>query len=136
MQVIFYNKDGMFFSDAVSAVATRDGDVYWSASREGETCAKKEIYEDKEKYYVKKCFIGPNSGNFANPYGPLSKAGELSAYDSQSDRRHYEYVQVDQDVFNSYLNFLVTRNPSYLRNSERLYLTATKENYGRAQKTK
>lgn len=135
LEVTFYSKDGVPFNDSLAVVNTYlDGDVYHSANSEYLTCAKKEADGTREKFYIKKCTTGHNGGHFANPYGPLSNPKDLVAYDTMSARRHYEYTPVNEDIFNLYINFLVSRNPSYLRNAERDYNNTPKETYTHASR--
>lgn len=134
MNVTFFNKDGVEFSDTLKTVNTYNGDVYWSATAEHITCAKREVDDTKQRFYIKKCTTGPNGGHFANPYGNLSNPKDFTAYDSQSARRFYEYTPVNEDIFDQYIAFLVTRNPSHLRNAERTYNNTSKETYAHASR--
>lgn len=120
--VVFYNKDGKEFSDAVTVVSGRyNSDEVLSKNAEHDAYAKKEIDGDRIDCFVKKCTTGNNAGHFADPFGGLYTVN-LSAIDVYAGRRYYEYERVKGEVFNLYISFLKTRNPSYLRNAERSFL--------------
>jgi hypothetical protein len=111
---------------------TEDGTAYMQDY--GFSCAKVDERSKQEeggvdRYYIKKCVVGPNGGHFYNPWGPMSKPGDLVAFDSQSGRHFYEYVQVTEAVMMQYRAFLKSRNPSHLRNAERDYNNGPKETY-------
>lgn len=134
MEVVFYSKEGVEFTDALATVNTyKDGDIYFSASAEHLTTAKKEVDEKgNTRHYIRKCTTGASGGHFIDPFGALSNVRDFTSYDNQSARRFYEYTLVNADVFDRYVKYLRTRNPAHLRNAERDYNNTPVERFAHA----
>lgn len=77
--------------------------------------AKTIQYNDKPvRFYVK---IGPH-GKLYNPIGMYSE-GQNNKFLSKIGRKEWEFKEVNQQIFNLYLNFLTTKNIAWLNNAER-----------------
>mgnify|MGYP006277999271 CR=1 FL=1 len=70
-----------------------------------------------EKFFVKVCTAGLNGSKFFDPLTNLIE--ELKRHDLYAGRDRYSYKVVSKECFNHYLNYLKTKNISYLRNAER-----------------
>lgn len=66
------------------------------------------------RYYVK---IGPY-GRLFNPIGMYSE-GKSNKFLAKIGRNEYEFTEVNQQVFDLYINFLTTKNIAWLNNAER-----------------
>lgn len=82
--------------------------------------AKKSIDEslDKEKFWIKICTNGINSGKFFDPSTNIIE--DLKRYDSHTGRMRYSYKNVNKECFDLYISYLKTKNSSFLRNAERI----------------
>lgn len=66
------------------------------------------------KLYIK---IGPY-GRIFNPMGMFSE-GRDNKFAAKTGKNEYSFKQVNQKVFDMYLNFLSTKNLAWLNNAER-----------------
>lgn len=66
------------------------------------------------RYYIK---IG-TYGKIYNPIGMYSE-GQNEKFLSKIGRKQFEFKEVNQQVFNLYVNFLTTKNLAWLNNAER-----------------
>jgi|LakMenEpi03Aug12_release.lakeMendotaPanAssembly.Ray.scaffolds.fasta_scaffold379737_2 hypothetical protein len=77
--------------------------------------AKSIKVEDRPKrFYVK---VG-NHGRIFNPIGLFSE-GTHTKFLSKIGRKEWEFKEVNQKVFDLYINFLTTKNIAWLTNAER-----------------
>lgn len=72
------------------------------------------------RYWIRQATSGPDAGHLLNPWGINFQQGvddrRINAF---MGKRRYEYMQVSQEVFDIYLNFLETKNELYYRQAER-----------------
>jgi hypothetical protein len=82
--------------------------------------AKKSIDEilNTEKFWIKICTNGINSGKFFDPSTNMLE--ELKRFDSYTGKLRYSYKLVNKECFELYLNYLKTKNNSFLKNAERM----------------
>ena len=66
------------------------------------------------RYYIK---VG-TYGKIYNPIGLYSE-GHNAKFLSKIGRKQYEFKEVNQNIFNLYVNFLTTKNTAWLNNAER-----------------
>lgn len=66
------------------------------------------------KYYIKTGAYG----RVFNPLGMYSE-GKQSKFVARIGRNEYEFKQVNQQIFNMYVQFLATKNLAWLNNAER-----------------
>lgn len=77
--------------------------------------AKSIKVEDRPKrFYLK---VG-NHGRIFNPIGLFSE-GTNTKFLSKIGRKEWEFKEVNQKVFDMYINFLTTKNIAWLTNAER-----------------
>ena len=72
---------------------------------------------NSEKFWIKICNNGINSGKFFDPLSNLEE--ELKNYESHTGRYRYAYKSVSRECFDLYLSFLKTKNSAFLKNAER-----------------
>ena len=84
----------------------------WSAGDRKEAYAKKIVGEINTLYYIR---VG-NDGHFFNP---LKLHSETQHNKSKLGLKEQEFLRVAPKSFNMYLNFLKTKNQSWLVNAER-----------------
>ena len=75
------------------------------------------LVTNTEKFFVKVCTAGVNGSKFFDPLTNLIE--ELKRHDLYAGRDRYAYKVVSKECFNHYINYLKTKNISYLRNAER-----------------
>lgn len=66
------------------------------------------------KYYIK---VG-TYGKIYNPIG-LYTEGHSEKFLAKIGRKQFEYKEVNQKIFDMYINFLTTKNLAWLNNAER-----------------
>lgn len=77
--------------------------------------AKSISTDDKPaRYYIK---VGAY-GKIYNPIGLYSE-GKNAKFLSKIGRKQFEFKEVNQNIFNLYVNFLTTKNIAWLNNAER-----------------
>lgn len=76
--------------------------------------AKHTLTNSKHKYYIK---IGSH-GKIYNPMGLYSE-GTSNKFLAKIGKNAWEFTEVNQKVFDMYLNFLRTKNQAWLNNAER-----------------
>lgn len=69
---------------------------------------------NRTKYYVKR----GNDGRIFNPIGMFSE-GTSTKQVKHAGKGVWNFKEIKEDVFDLYINFLLTKNVSYLRNAER-----------------
>ncbi len=112
---IFNQKENTVSNETEPETPDAFGYTEWAADIDPaqlKSYCKKEQYQDFARYYVK---ISPN-GTLFDPWG-----SEANVRVTEYGRNHFEYKKVDETVFSSYLDFLKTKNASYLRNAQRKY---------------
>lgn len=92
----------------------KDKDDIKLAEFRDEACAKINISNGKVYYYIKR----NNHGRFLNPIGIYDEFRHLKTM-KHAGRPEFRYDPVNKKVFELYLNFLQTKNSSWLINSER-----------------
>lgn len=71
---------------------------------------------------AKKFFIKTGAyGRIYNPMGMFSE-GKESKFNAKIGRKQFDFTQVNQRVFDMYLNFLSTKNIAWLNNAEREFI--------------
>jgi hypothetical protein len=76
--------------------------------------AKRLSKNDKNKFYIK---VG-TYGKIFNPIGLFSE-GKNEKFIAKIGKKEFEFKEVNQKVFDLYLNFLSTKNIAWLNNAER-----------------
>lgn len=76
--------------------------------------AKHTISNSKHKYYIK---VGAY-GKIYNPMGLYSE-GTSNKFLAKIGKSAWEFTEVNQKVFDMYVNFLRTKNQAWLNNAER-----------------
>lgn len=102
MKNIYYNREGKEISFAES-----DLKAFCAAKIEGDT------------YFLKMATGGQCAGQFYNPYNPFFQPSEENRFNSLKGKPFYEFIRVNEEVFNDYLLFLQTRNQTWLKHAER-----------------
>ena len=69
---------------------------------------------DRTKYYVKR----GNDGRIFNPIGMFSE-GDSTRQLKHAGKAAWNFKEIKADIFDLYINFLLTKNVSYLKNAER-----------------
>lgn len=69
---------------------------------------------DRTRYYVKR----GNDGRIFNPIGMFSE-GTSTKQIRHAGKGVWNFKEIKEGVFDLYINFLLTKNVSYLRNAER-----------------
>ncbi len=59
--------------------------------------------------------------DFVDPWGQGMSEGQLIAHQNRTGKSSYKYVRVSEEVFQSYLRFLDTRNNMHYRKAQREY---------------
>ena len=86
-----------------------------SKDENNKVVAKTITTEDKPaRYYIK---VG-TYGKIYNPIGLFSE-GNNTKFLSKIGRKEFEFKEVNQKVFDLYVNFLSTKNTAWLNNAER-----------------
>lgn len=86
-----------------------------SNTENSKVVAKSIKVEDRPKrFYLK---VG-NHGRIFNPIGLFSE-GTNTKFLSKIGRKEWEFKEVNQKVFDMYINFLTTKNIAWLTNAER-----------------
>jgi hypothetical protein len=76
--------------------------------------AKCTTKNNSKKYYVK---VGAY-GRIFNPMGMFSE-GNNEKFVAKTGKKQFEFKEVNQKIFDLYLNFLSTKNLAWLNNAER-----------------
>lgn len=76
--------------------------------------AKKNISDTKIRYYIK---VG-TYGKIYNPIGLYSEGTE-NKFLSKIGKRAWEFKEVNNRIFDMYINFLRTKNIAWINNAER-----------------
>lgn len=86
------------------------------AKEENGSVVAKSVQTDNKpfRYYIK---VG-TYGKIYNPIGLYSE-GKNSKFLSKIGRKQFEFKEVNQKIFDLYLNFLTTKNLAWLNNAER-----------------
>jgi len=85
------------------------------AKKESSKVVAKSVYKNgNNKFYIK---IG-TYGRIFNPIGLFSE-GKNEKFIAKIGRKEFEFKEVNQKVFDLYLNFLSTKNIAWLNNAER-----------------
>jgi hypothetical protein len=86
------------------------------ASKENNKVVAKTVTTDDKpsRYYIK---VG-TYGKIYNPIGLYSE-GNNTKFLSKIGRKQFEFKEVNNKVFDMYLNFLTTKNIAWLNNAER-----------------
>jgi hypothetical protein len=85
------------------------------AKKESAKVVAKCIYKNESnKFYIK---VG-TYGKIFNPIGLFSE-GKSEKFVAKIGRKEFEFKEVNQKVFDLYLNFLSTKNIAWLNNAER-----------------
>jgi hypothetical protein len=71
------------------------------------------------RFFIKKAMEGPDSGHFLNPHSIYYSPSDATRLDNRRGQKRFEYYAVSKICFDTYVNFLQTRVPSYLRAAER-----------------
>lgn len=88
-----------------------EGNVFVSVN-DSDRWGKIESYPDGDKRYFLKSFRGGRPGEIIpDPYGMFAKANDLSVYTDKRGERFCEYLRVKKSIFESYQQYLQTRNP-------------------------
>lgn len=120
--VYFLVQDG---SQVNEVPILNDNRVYVSATDHNKF-GKVEVYKIgnsiKEDYFLKQYRGGRPGELLVDPYGMFSKQEDLSAFVTQRGHKFCEYIPVKADVYNSYVNYLLTRDSRYFRFAEKAIL--------------
>jgi hypothetical protein len=82
---------------------------------EEKALAKSVVVDNRSpKYYIK---VG-TYGKIYNPIG-LYTEGHSEKFLAKIGRKQFEYQEVNQKIFDMYVNFLTTKNSAWLNNAER-----------------
>lgn len=86
------------------------------ANNENEFVVAKTIQNNNNplRYYVK---VGTH-GKLYNPIGMFSE-GNNNKFLAKIGRKEWEFKEVNQQIFDLYINFLTTKNIAWLNNAER-----------------
>ncbi len=82
-------------------------------------CRAKSVHDhglDTERFYVKRCTLGPAAGSLMAPDEPMSPDPRRMT----AGREAYEFRKCSKECFESYLCYLQTKNSLHLRQAERL----------------
>lgn len=86
-----------------------------SNAESSEILAKKTITDNGNyRYYLK---VGQH-GKLFNPIGLFSE-GNNKKFNSKFGKKEWNFKEVNQEIFNMYINFLTTKNTAWLNNAER-----------------
>lgn len=77
-------------------------------------CAKLMVDGDHKQFFIRR----DGDGSFYNPHG-LYAEGYLTRSGRRVSKPELDFRRVTENVFNLYLQFLRTKNESWLRNAER-----------------
>lgn len=123
------NKDNLFFQENTPQAVKSyeyftilgdhdylDGNKRPRATEENNKVVAKTSTTDNRptRYYIK---VG-TYGKIYNPIGLYSE-GQNTKFLSKIGRKQFEFKEVNQRVFDFYLNFLSTKNMAWLNNAER-----------------
>lgn len=92
---------------------------YYVSKNDNKSYGKIEAYGDDVRYFLKQYRGGRPGELLVDPYGMHSKAEDMSAYLTQRGHRFCEYIQVNEQVFNTYVSYLHSRNPIHFRHCEK-----------------
>jgi hypothetical protein len=89
-----------------------------------EVIAKITMVSEVHRFYLLFSTSGHDIGHMVNPYGIYFNKNDLKREQAKTGRDRYEFREVSEDTFNKYIDFLITRNESFLRVAERMVLDA------------
>lgn len=123
--VYFLDKDG-FEKEEIPTIHDR---AYVSQT-DHDKYGKVEVYRLEDKLY-RNCFLKQFRGGRAgellvDPYGMFAKPEDLSAYVNTKGHRFCEYTPVSEVIYESYVNYLRTRDVRYFRFAEKAVLDIVK----------
>jgi len=85
-------------------------------------CTKAETNSTFAKILNTKFFIKTGTyGRIYNPMGMFSE-GKENKFNSKIGKKEFEFKQVNQKIFDMYINFLSTKNIAWLNNAEREFI--------------
>ena len=117
----FLNQDGLEFNSDIELV--NNGYV---SKEDHKTFGKVEGYSNGKvvsyKYFLKQYRGGRPGELLVDPYGMMSKVEDLSAFVTQRGGRFCEYISVTEDIYNTYLLYLRSRDSRYFRSCEKYLL--------------
>lgn len=70
------------------------------------------------RFFVRVCTDGPDNGLFYNPL--VHPQSDLKRFDAFKGRKRFDFKSVNKESYDLYLDFLQTKNPSLLKNAERM----------------
>ena len=71
-----------------------------------------------ERYFVRVCTDGPDNGFLYNPM--VHPQSDLKRFDAFKGRKRFDFKSVSKECYDMYIEFLKNKNPSLLRNAERM----------------
>ena len=71
------------------------------------------------RYWLKRATAGPDAGRLYNPQSPTFNADAAKRVRNDMGRGQYEFRKATAEAFELYLRFLVTGNPTHIRQAER-----------------
>lgn len=71
-----------------------------------------------QRYFVRVCTDGPDNGLFYNPM--VHQPSDLKRFDAFKGRKRFDFKSVNKECYDLYLQFIETKNPSLLKNAERM----------------
>lgn len=83
-----------------------------------------ETAEGTRTYFVKFAIAGPAQGRMLNVNGVGYQKGDENRYEKSLGRMRYEFREVNQKIFDLYVNFLKTLNEKYILQAEREVVNA------------
>lgn len=91
---------------------------------EADSVAKVDTTAGRDAYFVKFATGGVSRGTLCNPRGMYFEGRHLQTDERRSGRARYEFRQVNKEVFDDYMNYLVGHDATFLRRAERAVLDA------------
>lgn len=111
-----YEKPGTVFYTTMEDRSELDEQGFPITSDENHACAKKNY---NSKTFTSRTFIKVDSyGRAYNPIGMYSE-NQINKFSAKAGKKTYNFKEVNDKVFNYYINFLRTKNQAWLRNTER-----------------
>lgn len=102
-----------------------DNKAYVS-SQDHNKFGKVELYKVGSKirqdYYLKQYRGGRSGELLVDPYGMFARPEDLSAFVTQRGHTFCEYIPVKEEVYESYVNYLKSRDSRYFRYAEKAIL--------------
>ncbi len=116
-RIFFMYKDGKFREDEYFVSG-----LQYISQNEYEVFGKIEKFDNQTNYYLKSYKGGRTGETVPDPYGSFFKESDLSTVSNQMGTRICEYLQVKQEIFEYYQNYLETRSPIWFKYVERAIL--------------